>query len=288
MFSAATAMADTITLTDGSTLNGTVKAITTTDLEYTAPNSAVVRSVKLSRVFSVRYDNGEVETFTTAATAPAATSAAAGTAYGESREDLRQKELGYQQKFGKGNIKVSLGTGLAWQNIPAEDGYIGSDFLGAAIDFRAMYLHTVCNYRGDVGVGLGILYETGRLFDNDNGDFTYLTIPLSFTGRSHRWFYGMDLVPGFKISASAKADDGPSRSLGECANSFYLSYGIHGGVQLGKFDLGMSFAYRFTSLVKNGKTETDSDGGSYTLRGIKSGGSGFEFKINLAYRFKVL
>lgn len=77
MFSAATAIADTITLTDGSTLNGTVKAITTTDLEYTAPNSAVVRSVKLSRVFSVRYDNGEVETFTTAATAPVSTSAAA-------------------------------------------------------------------------------------------------------------------------------------------------------------------------------------------------------------------
>lgn len=288
MFSAATAIADTITLTDGSTLNGTVKAITTTDLEYTAPNSAVVRSVKLSRVFSVRYDNGEVETFTTAATAPVSTSAAAGTAYGESREDLRQKELDYRQKFGKGNIKVFLGTGLAWHNIPAETGYRESDFLGGIFDFRAMYLHTVCNYRADVGVGLGILYETGGIFDDSDADFTYLTIPLSFTGRSHRWFYGVDLVPGFKISASIKGKDMASCDLGDCANSFYMSYGIHGGVQLGKFDLGMSLAYRFTSLVKNGRTETNSEGGYHTLNGIKSGGTGFEFKINLAYRFKVL
>lgn len=285
MFSAFIAMADTITLVDGSTIEGKVKTIKTNELEYTTPNSSVVRSLLLLRVFSVKYDNGQTETFTT--NSNVAATPAAGTAEGNSREELQQKELDYQSKFGKGNIRVSFGVGVAWQQISSENGYKGSDFVGPVIDFRAMYLHTDKSYKGDFGGGLGILHESGRIFDDADAKFTYLTIPLTVTRRWHRWYLGMDLVPGFKISANMKLDDHPYCSMGGCANSFYLAYGLHGGVQIGKFDLGMNFAYRFTKLVKNGDTDKDEDGTFYTLSGVK-GGTGFEFKIHAAYRFKVL
>lgn len=287
MFSGATAMADTITLVDGSTIEGAVKAITNGELEYTTENSSVLRSIALSRVFSVKYDNGQLERFTTSSTSATSAATTPGTSYGNSREEIEQKELEYRNKFGKGNVKVMFGAGVVWHNIPSEDGYKGSDFFGSVFDFRAMYLHSDNNYKGDFGAGLGILHESGQMFDDSDAKFTYLTIPVSATFRSHRWYWGMDLVPGFKISAKLKREEYPYQSMGKCANGFYLSYGLHGGVQFGKFDLGINLAYRFTKLVKNGDTEIADDGLYYTFRGIK-GGTGFEFKFHAAYRFKVL
>lgn len=286
VLSAFAAMSDTITLIDGSTIEGTVRSITTNELEYTTENSTVIRSILLKRVFSVKYNNGQIETFTTSTTPTNPSLSQPSTnVTAVNREELKQKEEAYQKKFGKGNIRVMLGLGIAWQNIPPEKGYKGSEFMGPAVDFRAMYLHTDKQYKGDWGGGLGILYETGDIFDNNGIELTYLTIPLSLTMRSHRWFYGMDLMPGFKLSAKIDVND-IEYNMGKCANNFYISYGLHGGVQFGKFDLGLNLSYRFTKMVRNGETKANDDGRYIELSGIK-GGSGFEGKFIVAYRFKI-
>lgn len=220
------------------------------------------RTMPISDILFIRYENGKKEVFSQ----QAATEAIASQTINENNpltDELFKKNLAVEEArrntIGKNNLRLRGGIGLGIGSSTSND-YVDLNFVGGIAACEVMWLHTIADYTGNFGIGFGIqpFFGTVDGFADDAVNYSglYSTIPLQIQHVARNGItFGFIITPAIAVSqniskgsykindedysdAFAKFRLGLHAELGY--NYKHWDFGVRTGMWIGNYVKGFS------------------------------------------------
>lgn len=265
---------DVIMLSDGQTIDAKVLSIGSSEISYKRadnPNGPTY-VIPTAKVFYIAYENGQKEVIndlSKPATTQAGQSSLAAEALKEKNKKAIYEEDERIEMMGNNNLRIRLGFGGQFGEWTPKGSDEGADFTGGSVpEFDCMWLHSIFDYTGNIGIGLGCNNLLG-----DVGDIsisaTYITMPLQLQYVDKSGFTAAGIVtPAFLMFSSGSYG---SYDLDDSSfSSFRCGIGLEIGYNYRRWDFG----FRSTLWIGN------------VLKGLSSSVD-YNFGLSVGYRIKL-
>lgn len=232
--------ADIIFLKNGTQINAKDISKNNAEISYRRADSlsGPIRVIPIEQVQSIKYENGDTEQFDTNRN----------NVINSNDQWAYAMEQSLQSDMGNNNVRIRFSPGMAI-GTSKKRGYLDSDWIGGYFTGEVMWLHSIADYTGNFGVGLGIMPILSSISEGDY-DFKYngcyMTIPmqLQHVDRSGITF-SLLLTPALALRQSIKdKETGNIINSSEYGNLFAkmrVAIGGEIGYNYKKIDFGLRY-----------------------------------------------